>query len=152
MPFADALAEYTSITEESSPDSGREKLPTMHITEGLISVGELEVPAAVKSLLAQGSAAPAVSIATITSKGVVGQAMNSIGQTMNSLAMGSSSGGSAVTVKGLASGGLTKGLGVSLGVGAWGPVLLVGVAIATGVGICNYLYRGGATGWQKTST
>lgn len=124
----------------------------MHVAKGLISVGELEVPGAIKSLVAQGSAAPAVSVTTITSKGVVGQAMNSVGQAMNGLAMGSSSPGSAVTVKGLAAGGATKGIGISLGVGAWGSVLLVGMAIATGVGICNYLYRGGGSGWRKVTS
>lgn len=120
----------------------------MAITEGL-SMTELNVPSAVKSLVAQGSVAPAVSVTTVTAKGVVGQAINSMGQTMNSLAMGGSSSGSAVAVKGLAGGGVTKGIGV-LSLGAWGSVLLVGVAIATGVGICNYLYRGGGAGWRST--
>ncbi|MEO5339592.1 MAG: hypothetical protein H7837_03595 [Magnetococcus sp. MYC-9] len=121
----------------------------MQITEGLLSVGEWEVPGIVKSLVAQGSALPAVTVTTVTGKGVVGQAMNSVGQAMNSLAMGSSSSGVAVAVK--TGGGVGKGLGLSLGVGAWGHVLLIGVAIALGVGVCNYLYRGGATGWQGSA-
>lgn len=121
----------------------------MQITEGLLSVGELEVPAIVKSLVAQGSALPAVGITTVTSQGVVGQAMNSVGQAMNSLAMGSSTGGSSVVVKSVG-GGLTKGLSVGLGIGAWGQVLLIGLTIALGVGVCNYLYRSSAAGWQKS--
>ena len=123
----------------------------MHIAKGFVSVGELEVPGTIKSLIAQGSAAPAVSVTTVTSQGVVGQAINSVGQAMNSLATGSSSGGVVITAKGLAGGGLTKGLGLSIGMGAWGSVLLVGVVIATGVGICNYLYRGGEAGRRKFS-
>lgn len=123
----------------------------MHITKGFVSVGELEIPGVVKSVVAQGSVAPAVSISTVTAKGVVGQAMNSVGQAMNSLAMGGPSHGSVVAVKGLASGGVTKGIGLGLSLGAWSSVLLVGVAIAAGVGVCNYLYRGGETGWQKIS-
>lgn len=119
----------------------------MHVTKGLAFAGELEAPKVIKSLVAQGSAAPALSVSTVSSKGVVGQAMNSIGQTMNSLAIGGPSSGSAITAKGVVSGGLSKSLGVGLGVGAWGSVLLVGVIIAAGVGICNYLYRGGASGW-----
>ena len=121
----------------------------MHIAKGVVSVGELEVPTTIKSIVAQGSAAPAVSITTVSTKGVVGQAINSVGQTMNSLAVGSSSGGATVTIKGMVSGGLSKGLGISVGVGAWGSILVTGIVIAAGVGICNYLYRGGAAGWQK---
>lgn len=120
----------------------------MQITEGLLSVGELEAPAIVKSLVAQGSAVPAMTITTVTSKGVMGQAVNSMGQAMNSLAMGSSSGGSAVAMKSVG-GGMTKGLGLSLSIGAWGQVLLVGMTIALGVGVCNYLYRSSAAGLQK---
>ncbi|MEO5348634.1 MAG: hypothetical protein H7836_03175 [Magnetococcus sp. YQC-3] len=123
----------------------------MQITEGLLAVGEVEAPAIVKSLVAQGSALPAVGIKTVTSHGVVGQAMNSVGQAMNSLALGGASGGSAVAVKGV-SGGVTKGLGFfGLGLGAWGQVLLIGATIALGVGVCNYLYRGGAAGWRKVT-
>ncbi|MEO5362585.1 MAG: hypothetical protein H7838_03050 [Magnetococcus sp. DMHC-8] len=121
----------------------------MQITEGLLAVGEVEAPAIVKSLVAQGSALPAVGIKTVTSQGVVGQAMNSVGQAMNSLAMGGASGGSAVAVKGVG-GGVTKGLGFGL-MGAWGQVLLIGVTIALGVGVCNYLYRGGSAGWRKVT-
>lgn len=119
----------------------------MQITEGLLAVSELEAPAIVKSLVAQGSAMPVVGITTVTGQGVVGQAMNSMGQAMNSLAMGGASGGSAMAVKSVG-GGVTKGLGLSLGLGAWSQVLLIGVTIALGVGVCNYLYRGGATGWR----
>ncbi len=122
----------------------------MHITEGLLSAGELEVAGLVKSLVAQGSAVPAVGVTTITSQGVVGQAVNSIGQAMNSLALGSSSGGAAVVVKS-AGGGVTKGLSLTLGLGAWSQILLIGVTLAVGVGVCNYLYRGGTVGWRKGS-
>ena len=123
----------------------------MHIAKGFVSVGELEVPGTIKSLIAQGSAVPAVSVTTVTSQGVVGQAINSVGQAMNSLATGSSSGGVVITAKGLAGGWVTKGLGLTFGIGAWGSVLVVGVAIAVGVGICNYLYRGGEAGLRKFS-
>ena len=118
----------------------------MHIAEGLLSVGELEAPGIIKSLVAQGSAVPALGITTVTSQGVMGQAVNSVGQAMNSLAMGSASNGLAVAVK---SSGMTKGLGLTLGIGAWSQVLLLGVTIALGVGVCNYLRRGGAAGWRK---
>ena len=120
----------------------------MHITEGLLAVGELEAPGIVKGIVAQGSAVPALSVATVTSQGVVGQAIHSVGQAMNSLAMGSASSGMVVAVKG---GSMTKGVGLTLSIGAWGQVLLVGVTIALGVGVCNYLYRGGAAGWRKFS-
>ncbi|MBF0162489.1 MAG: hypothetical protein HQL88_09395 [Magnetococcales bacterium] len=118
----------------------------MQITESLLAVGELEAPALVKGLVAQGGALPAVSITAVTGKGVVGQTMSTVGQAMNSLAMGGGGGGAAVAVK--AGGGASTGLGVSLGVGAWAHVLLIGVVIALGVGVCNYLYRNGAAGGQ----
>ena len=103
--------------------------------------GEWELPETAKAVGAKGAGAKGAAVNGMAAKGGAGVTVQATGAAVAPPAAGN---GAVAAVKSAATGGtIWKGTGLSLGwglgLGAWGPVILLGTAAAVGAGIYNYL-------------